>query len=118
MQTTNSAYSGPERRRRRVYVTQNSEYHCKDGICIAVRDARTGDFVPTHAVLGKRMTGAFVLTGGGGIASVSPPENAIPGQRAHFSADADDRRDVVTSSLRSIERPSRAVVAQYEAAIR
>jgi hypothetical protein len=118
MQTIQSVYSGPERRRRRVYVTQNREYHCKDGVCVAVRDARSREFVPRHLAVGKTMTGAFVLTTGGGIESISLPENAIPGQRAHFSTDAEDRNDVVTSSLRSIERPSREVVAEYEGDIR
>jgi hypothetical protein len=117
MDTTKSEYSGPDRRRRRCYVTQNHEYHCKDGICVAVRDTRSGDFIPKHAAVGKTLTGALVLKGGG-IESISPPEDLAPGQRMHFAVDADDRRDVLTSSLKSIERPPREVVAQYERALR
>ena len=108
----NTEYSGPDRRRRRVYVTQNHEYHCKDGICVAVRSLRTRAFVPTHPAVGKTLAGALVLSRGG-LQSISPPEEAVPGQRMHFATDADDRTDVLTSSLQSIERPPRDVVAEY-----
>jgi hypothetical protein len=118
MDTPKPEYSGPERRKRRVYVTQNHEYHCKDGVCVAVRNTRTGDFVEKHAALGKTLAGAFVLKGGRGIGAVSLPENVVPGQRAHFSVDAEDPDAVMTSSLKSIERPPREVVAEYDSTLR
>jgi hypothetical protein len=99
-----------------VYVTQNHEYHCKDGVCVAVREPGSGAFLSKHPVVGKRVTGALVLNGSGGIASISPPAEASPGQRIHFAVDADDHGDVLTSSLKSIDRPPRDVVAQYETA--
>ena len=34
------SFSGPDRRRHRVYVTKNTEYHFRDGFCVAVRDRR------------------------------------------------------------------------------
>ncbi|HEY2517822.1 MAG TPA: hypothetical protein VGI39_43430 [Polyangiaceae bacterium] len=108
------AYSGPERRRRRVYVTQNHEYHCQDGVCVAVRDRGSRELSRVHPAVGKRMVGAVVLNGAGGIASIAAPEDAAPGQRVHFAVGTDDRNDVLTSSLRSIERPARDVVAQYD----
>jgi hypothetical protein len=120
MDTGKPDYSGPERRKRRVYITQNHEYHCKDGVCMAVRDTRTGQFVLMHDALGKRLTGAFVLRGRRGIGSVFPPENVAPGHRVYFSIDAQDEAQdqdpsaVMTSSLKSIERPPREVVAQYD----
>ena len=110
---TKPEYSGPDRRRRRVYVTQNHEYHCKDGVCVAVRDIRTGEFLPEHTALGKVATGAVVLKGAG-IESIAPPEEASPGQRMHFAVDVDDRSDVLTSTVQSIERPPRDVVEKYE----
>ena len=36
-----SGYSGPDRRKRRMYVTHNTEYHLHDGVCVAVRDKHT-----------------------------------------------------------------------------
>jgi hypothetical protein len=107
-------YLGPERRRRRVYVTRNHEYHCKDGVCVAVRDTRSRAFLPGHPVIGKVMTGALLLTATGGIAAIALPEDASPGQRAHFARGADDHTDVLTSSLTSVERPPRDVAAQYD----
>lgn len=117
MDTTKPEYQGPDRRRRRVYVTQNHEYHCKDGICVAVRDTRTGVFVPKHPAVGKTVTSALVFKGGG-IESIAPPEAATPGQRIHFAEDAEDRRDVLTSALKAVERPPREIVAQYDRALR
>jgi hypothetical protein len=110
-------YQGPDRRRRRVYVTQNHEYHCKDGICVAVRDTQTGAFVPKHPAVGKTVTGALLFRGGG-IASMSPPEQATPGQRIHLALDAEDRSDVLTSTLKAVGRPAREIVAQYDRTLR
>jgi hypothetical protein len=53
------AYVGPERRRNQVLVTRNSEYHCRDGACIGVRDRRTRDFVLDHPALVQRRRDAF-----------------------------------------------------------
>ena len=44
--STNPDYRGTERRRHRVYMTRNTEYHFRDGVCVAVRDRRTGDGSP------------------------------------------------------------------------
>ena len=118
MDTDKPEYSGPERRKRRVYVTQNHEYHCKDGVCMAVRDTRTGDFVVEHVALGKTVTGAFLLRGGRGIGAIFLPEDVAPGQRVYFSIDAHDPSAVMTSSLKSVERPPREVVAQYDGTFR
>ena len=41
---SSAEFAGPDRRRHRVYVTRNTEYHFRDGFCVAVRDRRTGDF--------------------------------------------------------------------------
>ena len=114
MDTDKAEYSGPERRKRRVYITQNHEYHCKDGICIAVRDTRTSHFVPRHAALGKRVRGAFVFRGGRGIVSMLLPDDVAPGQRVYFAIDVQDPSAVMTSSVKAIERPRRALVAEYD----
>jgi hypothetical protein len=116
MYATKPEYQGPDRRRRRVYVTQNHEYHCKDGICVAVRDIQTGAFVPKHAAVGKTVTGGLVFRGGG-IESLAPPDKASPGQRMHFAQGSEDRSDVLTSTLKAVERPPREIVAQYDAAL-
>ena len=53
-ETPEPGYRGPERRRHRVFVTRNTEYHFRDGFCIAVRDRRTGQLAETLARRRKR----------------------------------------------------------------
>ncbi|MGH7438397.1 MAG: hypothetical protein ACRENE_22155 [Polyangiaceae bacterium] len=107
------AYRGPERRRNQVLVTRNSEYHCRDAICLAVRDRHTGNFVMDHPAIGKRVTGGMLFAPQGGITEVSPPGGLLKGERLCFSAgDGHLENDVVTSPLFALERPPKDVVAR------
>jgi hypothetical protein len=108
------AYVGPERRRNRVLVTKNSEYHCRDGVCVGVRDRRTRDFVPEHPALGKRMTGGMRFSSEGGFEATSP-ESIFAGERLFFSScDGDLERDIITSPLLAVERPSKDLARRYD----
>jgi hypothetical protein len=109
------AYSGPERRRHRVYVTNNSEYHCRDGVCIAVRSMETGDFVADHAAIGRRLSAGVRFDPHGGVASLSPPDAPRVGDQLCLSAPEPQRSpmDVITSPLRAVVRPPRDVVHEY-----
>jgi len=104
-------YEGPERRRHRVYVTRNTEYHFRDGFCIAVRDRRSGDFLHGHLALRRRVHGGlrFFLNG----AILPNPGEPNPGEALYFSTDG---RDLVTSPLERVERPTREVVGAYPSA--
>jgi hypothetical protein len=64
--STNPEYLGEERRRHRVYMTRNTEYHFRDGFCVAVRDRRTGEWLPGHLALRRQLFGGlkFFLNGG------------------------------------------------------
>ena len=107
------AYRGPERRRNQVLVTLNSEYHCRDGICLAVRDRDTGEFVTEHPAIGKRVTGGMLFAPEGGITEVSPPDALLKGERLCFSAcDGQVEHDVVTSPLSAMGRPPKDVVTR------
>ncbi len=101
-------YSGRDRRRHRVYVTKNTEYHFRDGFCVAVRDRRTGDFLRGHLALRRRIHGGlkFYLNG----AIVPNPGEPAPGEALYFATDG---RDLVTSPLEKVERPPRELVAAY-----
>ena len=103
-------YAGPERRRHRVYMTRNTEYHFRDGFCVAVRDRRTGDFLQGHLALQRRVHGGLKFFPNGAIA----PNAGDPreGESLYFAADG---RDLVTSPLESIERPTKDVVGAYPA---
>jgi hypothetical protein len=99
-----------ERRRNRVYVTKNTEYHFRDGYCVAVRDRRTGDFLHGHLALRRRVHGGikFYLNG----AIVPNPGDPRPGEALYFATEG---RDLVTSPLETIERPSKEIAAAYPA---
>jgi hypothetical protein len=110
---TNPSYRGPERRHFRLLRTLNSEYHCRDDACIAVRDRHTGEFVRDHPAIGRRLSGSMLLTPDG-IGSVSPPDSPAVGEQLCFSSgDVEDPHNVLTSTLSSIERPPKEVVARY-----
>ncbi len=103
-----SKYKGPERRRHRVYLTRNTEYHFRDGFCVAVRDRRTGEFLPGHLALHRRVQGALKFFDNGGIApNTGDPR---PGESLYFASDG---RDLVTSPLEGVERPDPEVVNGY-----
>jgi len=100
--------SPQERRRHRVYVTKNTEYHFRDGFCVAVRDRRTGDFLHGHLALRRRVHGGvkFYLNG----AVVPNPGEPRLGEALYFASDG---RDLITSPLEGVERPSKELVKAY-----
>jgi hypothetical protein len=107
------AYRGPERRHHRVFKTQNREYHCRDELCVAVRDLKTGDFVEDHAAIGKHLTGGIRFTDDGGVASYSVRgEQPHPGESLFFSDESTDY-EVRTSGLLAVERPPKEIVESY-----
>jgi hypothetical protein len=98
----------PERRRHRVYVTRNTEYHFRDGFCVAVRDRRTGDFLQGHLAVKRRLHGGLKFFPNGAI--VPNSGDPSPGEALYFAADG---RDLVTSPVERIDRPAKAIVEAY-----
>jgi len=103
-----SQFAGPDRRRHRVYVTKNTEYHFRDGFCVAVRDRRTGDFLPGHLALRRRVNGGLRFFRNGAI--VPNPGEPILGEAMYFTYDG---RDLITSPLERVGRPEKAMVKAY-----
>ena len=69
-----SELRGPERRRHRLFVTRNTEYHCRDGVCVAVRDRRSDTWLDSHLALRRRVTGGVrILANGTAIPSCEAP---------------------------------------------
>ena len=113
--TSTRDYSGPERRRNRVFVTLNSEYHCRDGVCVAVINRHSGMCERDHPALGRRLSGSLRFDHERLTATV-PPETPHEGEQLCFSSgQRDDPHDVVTSAVVSVERPPRKVAAGYPA---
>ncbi len=97
-----------ERRRHRVYITRNTEYHFRDGLCVAVRDRRSGDFLPGHLALQHRLGGGLkFFTNGAIVPNAGDPRL---GEALFFAADG---RDLVTSPLERIDRPAKSLVDAY-----
>ncbi len=101
---------GGERRRHRVFVTRNTEYHFRDSLCVAVRDRRTGDWLPGHLALRRRVHGGIRFIDNGGILP-NPGEPKL-GEALFFASGG---RDLITSPVESIERPPKDLVARYPA---
>lgn len=98
----------PERRRHRVYVTRNTEYHFRDDTCVAVRDRRSGDFLPGHLAITRRLQGGLKFFPNGGV--VPNTGEPRPGEALFFAAEG---RDLVTSPLEHVARPPKALVERY-----
>lgn len=105
---TQTEYKGPERRRRRMFVTKNTEYHFHDDVCVAVRDRGTGRFLLSHLAMNRTLSGAVrVLENGTAIPTSGPPG---VGQALYFH---DGGLDLVTSLCREIARPAKRTVQSY-----
>jgi hypothetical protein len=106
--STNSDYRGTERRRHRVYMTRNTEYHIRDGLCVAVRNRRTGEWLPGHLALRRQLFGGLRFFMNGAL-QPNPGEPQV-GEALFFG---EGGRDLITSPLQSVERPTRETVEDY-----
>lgn len=101
-------YLGNDRRIHRVYVTRNTEYHVRRDVCVAVRDRRSGHWVPAHLALQGRIRGGLnYFEQGGYTANDGDPS---VGESLFLTTDG---RDLVTSPVVAIERPVRQIVDAY-----
>lgn len=102
------SYPGPERRRHRMYVTRNTEYHFRDGVCVAVRDRKSGRWLASHLAVRRRLSGGVrIFANGSAIPTCSDP---TVGEAMYF---ADEGRELITSVLCGIERPTKDIVGAY-----
>ncbi len=113
LEASRAGYTGKERRRHRVYMTRNTEYHFRDGFCVAVRDRRSGDFLHGHLALQRRVHGGLKFFPNGAIAPNAGEPQA--GESLYFAAEG---RDLVTSPLESVDRPPKEIVEAYPSARR
>lgn len=105
-----SNYRGPERRRFRMYVTRNTEYHFRDDLCVAVRDLRTGQWLPAHLAVSRRLSGSVrILNNGTAVPNFGSPS---VGEALYFGEEASER-ELITSRLCGVERPPRQAVDSY-----
>lgn len=105
---TSSTNRKTERRRHRMYVTRNTEYHFRDETCVAVRDRRSGSFLQSHLALNRKLSGSVRIAANG----VPIPAGTQPrvGDALFFGMGG---RELVTSALCAIERPAKELVLAY-----
>jgi hypothetical protein len=91
-----------------MYVTRNTEYHFRSGICVAVRDRRSGTWLPAHLALARTLAGRVRFQPNG----VALPAEGEPqvGEALYFGGDG---RDLVTSVLCNVDRPKKKLVEDY-----
>jgi hypothetical protein len=102
------AYQGPDRRIHKVFVTRNSEYHLRQQVCVGVRDRETGAWLRTHFAVERPVVGSIKFFESGAMSA--QPGLPHVGDSMYFE---DMGRDLVTSSIVSVERPDPAIVAEY-----
>ena len=106
-------HRGPERRHHRMFLTRNSEYHCRDGTCVAVRDLVTGKFRHDHPAIGRHMTGGIRFALDGSVQSITQcGEEPHVGESLFFSNGKLDE-ELRTSALRTITRPPAVALREY-----
>lgn len=105
------AYDGQERRIHRVFVTRNTEYHVRQSTCVGVRDRDSGEWLQRHFAVNLPIAGAIRFYESGGLCA----NTGLPavGESLYFETQG---RDLVTSSVMSVERPAADVVACYPSA--
>lgn len=103
------AYQGHERRRHKVFITRNTEYHVRDDVCVAVRDVRSKRWQVGHVAVQRKVEGAVRLFANGAV--IPNLDEPKLGDAIYFS-DGEDRQ-IVTSRVVSIGRPQKAVVLSY-----
>jgi hypothetical protein len=106
-------YQGSDRRRHRVYITRNTEYHLRDGICVAVRDRRSRSFRSAHIALNLRMEGGVRIYPNGAL--IPNVENPVEGDAIFFThvGPEGEMKQIVTSRVEKVDRPAKTIVALY-----
>ena len=91
-----------ERRQHVVYITKNTEYHCRRKECVGVRDRTTGRWRRWHAALRGQLLGSI-------FTDRQTSRRAEVGARLCFAGD----RSVVTSQVLGVARPPKTVLWSY-----
>ena len=106
-------YQGAERRRHRVYVTRNTEYHVRDGICVAVRDRTSGSIREAHIAKGLRLEGGVrIYSNGAMLPNVETPSAGDAIFFTHVGPEG-ELKQIVTSRLEKVDRPAKSLLALY-----
>ena len=96
-----------DRRCHWVYVTKNTEYHCRGRECVGVRDRESGAWQRWHPALRTRLLGSVVD-------KLTVSRQARLGYRLVF----DGSQVILTSKLEWAGRPEKEVIWSYSSLCR
>ena len=85
---------GKERRFNKLFVTRNTEYYLRDGLCLAVKDRRTSEWLGGHLADGRQLSGGVRILGNG--EAIPVPSAPEVGEALYF---AEGGRELITSVL-------------------
>jgi len=91
-----------ERRKHVVYITRNTEYHCRHNECVGVRDRQSGQWRRHHSALRGRLVGATDGTG-----------SLSGGARVGLRLLIFGSKPVVTSLVEHTMRPGKDTIWRY-----
>lgn len=92
-----------DRRRHVVYVTRNTEYHCRDQECVGVRDRSSGMWNSSHPALRSKLHG--IIKQG----KVLPGQSPTQGHRLLFYG----HQAIMTTGLLHAGRPDKECIFSY-----
>ena len=107
------SYEGQNRRRHRIIVTRNTEYHLRDNVVIAVRDRGSKRWAEGHLAVNLKVEGGVrIYDNGAAIPSLDEPRE---GDAMYFSYanDLGQTRQLITSKIEKVERTPKRDVLTY-----
>jgi hypothetical protein len=106
------SYEGVERRRHKLVMTRNTEYHLRDDVCVAVRDRSTKRWCEGHLAVSRRVEGGVRFFDNGAVVPSLDPLAVGDAMFFTYHTDRGDERQLITSRIESIARtPKRDVLA-------
>ena len=108
-----SGYSGPDRRRRLVCVTRNTEYHLDGWVCVAVRERSSGRWLLSHVALSRSAAGLRLTRRDPGALRPGPLRTERPRVGDVLLFQNAGAPEVLTSNLVSVSRPEKATIEGY-----
>ena len=104
---------GFDRRRNRVYVTRNTEYHLRDDVCVAVRDRQTNTFRDAHIAVRLKLEGRIKVSAKG-FTHPGPLPPQVGDALFFMDVSPEGRcRQITTSRVERIDRPALEDLQRY-----
>jgi len=97
-----------ERRRHKVYITQNTEYHLRNDTCVGIKSCRDGSWIRDNKVLMARLVGAVDSVG-----ELAEHRCGMPEVGKYLLFLSDEGELIVTTKLENIDRPFKDAVINY-----